>query len=196
MRVWYAAYGSNMSRSRFDYYLRGGRPEGSHHTYPGCRDDTPPTADVAGEIAAMELAFGGRSQTWGGGVAFVRPITGERAKARLYLLTLEQFADVVAQENHLTPGSVDVPAEPGEIEGEHMYRVVLAIGARKDPPVLTVSQPSQAVVAPPSLPYLKHIALGLRETHAMSGTDIVDYLAARPGVRGMLQPELLAAVVS
>lgn len=195
MRVWYAAYGSNMSRSRFDYYLRGGRPQGSHHTYPGCRDDTPPTGDVAGEIA-MELAFGGKSQTWGGGVAFVRPITGERAKARLYLVTTEQFADVVAQENHLEPGSVDIPAEPGELEGGHMYRVVLGVGTRKDPPMLTVSQPFRAVVAPPLLPYLKHIAEGLRETHAMSTSDIVDYLAARPGVRGMLLPEVLTAAVS
>jgi hypothetical protein len=195
MRIWYAAYGSNMSRSRFDCYLRGGRPDGSHHTYPGCRDETPPTADVAGEIP-MELAFGGRSQTWGGGVAFVRPITGHRAKARLYLVTLEQFADVVAQENHLEPGSIDIPPEPQEIEGDHMYRMVLGVGANRQPPMLTVSQPFKAMVAPPSLPYLKHIAEGLRETHAMSTADIVDYLAPRPGVRGMLQPDVLAAAVS
>ena len=193
--MWYAAYGSNMSRARFDYYLRGGRPEGSSHTYPGCRDDTPPTGDVAGEIA-MELAFGGRSQTWGGGVAFVRPITGERAKARLYLLTLEQFTDVVAQENHLEPGSIDVRAEPYELEGDHMYRVVLGVGARKDPPMLTLSQPFRAVIAPPSIPYLRHIAEGLRETHMMSTADILDYLAPRAGVRGLLQRDVLAAAVS
>ena len=25
-RIWYVAYGSNLSRERFCYYLRGGRP--------------------------------------------------------------------------------------------------------------------------------------------------------------------------
>jgi hypothetical protein len=37
-RIWYVAYGSNLSRERFCHYLRGGRPNGVERDYPGCRD--------------------------------------------------------------------------------------------------------------------------------------------------------------
>ena len=43
--VWYAVYGSNLRRQRFDCYIAGGRPEGSNTEYPGCRDKTPPKDD-------------------------------------------------------------------------------------------------------------------------------------------------------
>src|SRR5688572_6640616 len=164
MNVWYAAYGSNLSRSRFDCYLRGGCPDGATHTYPGCRDDTAPSGDVAAEIDA-ELAFGGASVTWGGGVAFVRDAQA-KARARLYLLTLEQFSDVVAQENWLEPGSVLIEpalAMPLTLEGEHVYRLVVPLGDRDEVPVLTVSQPATTPPSRPSAPYLRHIADGLRE---------------------------------
>jgi len=37
-RIWYAAYGSNLSGERFSYYLRRRRPDGSERDYSGCRD--------------------------------------------------------------------------------------------------------------------------------------------------------------
>ena len=195
--VWYAAYGSNLSRARFDCYLRGGCPQGAAHTFPGCRDTSPPTDDTAGEIDA-ELAFGGASVTWGGGVAFVKD-GSTRAKARFYLLTLEQFSDVVAQENWLDPGSVLIEpgvAMPITLEGEHMYRLVVPLGDRSRGPVLTVSQPPDTRPSPPSTTYLRHIADGLREAHAMTSQQIVDYLMTSSGVRGALDAADLAAAVS
>ena len=33
--IWYVAYGSNLSRERFCYYLRGGRPDGVERDYQG-----------------------------------------------------------------------------------------------------------------------------------------------------------------
>jgi hypothetical protein len=180
--VWYAAYGSNLSRERFDVYMSGGRPEGATHTYPGCRNPAPPMDDVPGVIDT-ELAFGGWSQTWGGGVAFVRDRPGALTRARLYLLTLEQFEDVVAQENWLIPGSVTI--EPSEeqvvLDGDHTYRLVMPLGKRDGTPILTVSQLVATETAPPTVAYLTHIAHGLRESHGMTHSEIVSYLADAPG---------------
>jgi len=36
--VWYAVYGSNLLRKRFDCYIQGGKPKGAAKDYPGCRD--------------------------------------------------------------------------------------------------------------------------------------------------------------
>ncbi|CCH80358.1 hypothetical protein BN12_90013 [Nostocoides japonicum T1-X7] len=44
--VWYAAYGSNLSLERFHCYVAGGRPPGGRHTYPGCRDASPPREPI------------------------------------------------------------------------------------------------------------------------------------------------------
>ena len=197
MNVWYAAYGSNLSRARFDCYLRGGCPAGASHVYPGCRDDTPPADEVADEVDTT-LAFGGTSVTWGGGVAFVRD-GGGRARARLYLLTLDQFADVVAQENWLEPGTVLIQpgvAMPLVLDGEHVYRVVVPLGERGGVPVLTVSQPADTRPTVPSASYLRHIADGLREAHAMRTAEIVEYLSSAPGIRGTLATDELTAAVS
>jgi hypothetical protein len=200
MHVWYAAYGSNLSRERFDTYLRGGRPLGTTHDYPGCRDVTPPASDIACEIEA-ELAFGGTSQTWGGGVAFLRPAASRTdvVKARLYLVTLEQVADVVAQENWLDPGAVtlDEPAsdEMTVLEGQ-MYGTVFPLRPRDGVPVLALTQTGEPALAAPSPAYLRHIADGLRGAHAMSDAEIVAYLASKRGIRGLLSMDELARAVS
>ena len=197
MRVWYAAYGSNLSRARFDVYLKGGRPRGTTHLYPGCRDTSDPVDVVACDIRA-ELAFGGTSQTWGGGVAFLSP-GDDVTKARLYLVTLEQVADVVAQENWLDPGSVtlDEPVtdEMVVLEGQ-MYGTVFPLAARDGVPVLALTQTGDVSPAPPSAAYLAHIGDGLRDAHAMADDDIVAYLATKRGVAGALSAGELAALLA
>ncbi len=174
--VWYAVYGSNLSRARFDVYLKGGVPEGATHECPGCRDPSDPVEDWTVELD-LELAFGGMSQTWGGGVAFVRPTPGAKAKARLYLITQDQFADVIAQENWLEPGSVGIEG------GAYMYGVVLDLGVLDGSRMLTVTQRADAELRRPSDRYLEHIMRGLREAHGMSDEAIADYLSAAPGLR-------------
>ena len=177
--VWYAAYGSNLSRARFDIYLRGGTPDGATHHYPGCRDPSAPVEDRPDEID-MQLAFGGTSTTWGGGVAFVRP--GGVAKARLYLLTREQFADVVAQENWLEPGSVEIDDATMTI-GHHMYGVVPHLGSLDGHPIRTITQDSETLLAAPTPAYVAYIAEGLRESHGMAPVEIDAYLHQAPGLR-------------
>jgi hypothetical protein len=188
--IWYAAYGSNLSRDRFDCYLNGGTPEGAKHAYPGCRDGSEPKEDRPGEIQA-ELAFGGTSLTWGGGVAFVSPDDGHRTKVRMYLITLEQFEDVVAQENWLKVGDVTLhePLSEERIVGpEHVYGCVVPLGELEGQPILTVTQHRGTREAKPTLAYVRHIARGLREAHAMSDDEVVSYLAPKRGIDGMIGP--------
>ncbi len=198
--IWYAAYGSNLSRSRFDVYLEGGTPTGAVHAYPGCRDSSPPIDDRSWECAC-ELRFGGRSQTWGGGVALVVPGPSEvPTKLRLYGLTLEQFEDVVAQENWLEPGSVELTeavSDPHHIIGpDHTYRVVLSLGEFEATPVLTITQDASTATAAPTIRYLRHIAQGLREAHGCSDAQIARYLAGRPGVDGVFGTDELTSLLA
>jgi hypothetical protein len=199
--VWYAAYGSNLSRERFDVYLRGGTPAGGAHEYPGCRNETPPIDDRSWQCG-FRMRFGGSSRTWGGGVALIDDAQdGVPARVRLYLITLEQFADVVAQENWLEPGSVDlteVTFAPHHVIGpDHVYRVVLQVGEIDGSPVLTITQDPSAPTATPTMRYLTHIARGLREAHGLDAGGVVDYLLTRPGVAGAnRRAELVAGLAS
>jgi hypothetical protein len=108
--VWYAGYGSNLLRARFDCYINGGTPAGSTRTYTGCRDKTPPRADRQVKLP-HQLYFADRSEAWGGAVAFISPTPSNATTfARMYLITYGQFNDVVRQENGLAiPGNIIVP---------------------------------------------------------------------------------------
>lgn len=194
--VWYAAYGSNLSRVRFAHYLRGGTPVGAKHTYPGSRDTSAPLDDRPWELE-LELVFGGASRTWGGGVAFVDSSAGQIAKARLYLITLEQFEDVVAQENWLAPGSVVLGPHDREMDvgTDHTYGLVLPLAELEGRPILTVTQRRGTRIARPSVAYLKHIADGLREAHGMGPDQVVDYFLSKRGVAGEFTLAELEATV-
>ena len=107
--VWYASFGSNILLERFECYLRGGRIDGMVRDMPGSRDPTPPLASTFWVDVPHRLFFAHSSPTWaGGGVAFMDVDTlvdPTMATAfRLYRVTLEQFNDVLAQENGMTPG--------------------------------------------------------------------------------------------
>ena len=111
--VWYASYGSNLKRKRFMCYIKGGTPEGSARKCDGCFRDRSDPIESRPISLNFELYFAGQSKTWGnGGVAFIRD-SSERGLTlgRMYLITDEQFNDVVMQGNDKTPdGSRFVPA--------------------------------------------------------------------------------------
>ena len=114
-RLWYVAYGSNLSLERFRVYLQGGRPVGGARDYPGCRDPLGPERDVSLMIPGG-LRFVGVSSVWGGGMAVYDARAGGEIAARAYLITAEQFVDVLAQEMRLEPG-LDVNLAPGARDG-------------------------------------------------------------------------------
>ncbi|OLT18443.1 hypothetical protein BJF80_15140 [Serinicoccus sp. CUA-874] len=207
MLVWYAAYGSNLHRGRFLRYLQGGRPDGAHRTYAGARDAAAPRDDVAYHLPG-QLRFGWTSPTWGGGIAFYEASGGEgrpsgaepeegegpEVLARAYLLTDEQFADVVAQEMRRAPGAA-LDLTPTLRAGRHAYgpgryETVHHVGDLEGRPVLTFTadRPTDLSENAPAPAYLRTIASGLVDAHRLSLDEVVRYLRRSPAVGAAWTP--------
>jgi hypothetical protein len=190
LQVWYVAYGSNLGADRFRCYLAGGRPDEGERTYPGCRDPSEPAESFTLELPGA-LVFAGESGVWGGGMAFYDPDGAGSVACRAYLVTVEQFADVTAQEMRLEPGGelaqAIATALPGIRElhrlGPGRYETVIRIDTRDGVPLLTITNGELRglALAAPSAPYLRSIAAGLRESHRWDDARIASYLALAPG---------------
>ena len=201
-RVWYVAYGSNLARDRFRCYLSGGTPLGGQREYAGCRDPQDPQRVASLEVQGR-LVFGGRSGVWGGGMAFCDLAGTEMVACRAYLITAEQFGDVVAQEMRRPPGGEfarDLAGLLPDVEVVHTmgpgrYETVARLGARDGAPMFTVTHDNIAELdlAAPTAPYLRWIASGLREAHGWPATRIGTYLASAPGAAGTWTARLIAA---
>ena len=182
-RCWYVSYGSNLSSERLACYLAGGRPPGGRWTTPGARDPAPPADDRRVELDRA-LWFGGPSHTWDGGPAYLDVDAPGSTVARAWLLTHEQFEDVVAQENQLAPGSLVVDRTLLEQGG------VLLPGARYgrlvalpsvdggDVPAVTFTYVQRPPARAPDPAYLAMLGSGLRELGLTDGQADA-YLAAQ-----------------
>jgi hypothetical protein len=181
--VWYVAYGANLDPDRLGYYLVGGTPAGATRGYPGARDPRPPRA-VARFTLPGEVYFARCSHTWHGGVAFYDPEASGSAAAAGYLLTVQQFSDVVAQENRQEPGTdldlTEVLALGRAIQGDGWYALLLHVGDRDGSPALTFTSSARLAPQPPSAAYLATVARGLR-AHGWDIERIGVYLSTRPG---------------
>jgi hypothetical protein len=169
--VWYVAYGSNLSWRRFSWYLER------------CRDSTPPRRWAAVEVP-HRLLFARTSTRWeDAGVAFLdpAPTPGVRSLCRAWLLTREQFADVLAQECGLAVGSLEVPpleaasivARPG-----HWYGCLVPLGSHQGWPLVTFTDEGAADLVPigPGPAYRAVIAEGLAEAHGLTPDEAADYI--------------------
>ncbi|WP_280382344.1 histone deacetylase [Nocardia wallacei] len=207
-QVWYAAYGSNLFERRFDYYRAGGNPPGTSRTYPGFRDSTPPRASRPLTLPGT-IYFSWESPVWTGGIAFYaqRPAGGwpAGAAARGYLLTVEQFDDLLAQEMYRVPGAtadleLDEVVRNGKVRlGEGRYETLLHVADLDGVPVLTFTspwEPGTVELNKPTPRYLGMLAAGLRESHGWTSARILSYLAELPGVQGFWSIDKLTDVVS
>lgn len=157
--IWYVAYGSNLSRERFHHYLRGGRPHGNDREYPGCRDTSDPL-DSFGLLIKGGVYFAGRSSAWRAGMAFYDPEAPGKVAVRTYLITVEQFVDVLAQETRRSPGmALDLaPAFSGQrySNGVGGYPILVRLGACRGVPLVTFTRdwrsPSSLVAPDHCLP--------------------------------------------
>ena len=196
--VWYASYGSNLSRHRFERYLHGGIPKGGRRRYPGARDRRPPSGDRPVALP-YRLRFGGESRTWGGGMAFVDTTAHAHVLARAYRVTLEQFADIHAQENGGDADAVDlaaVGAGQRVIAGRGNYPVIIRCGALDGAPMFTFTAAALPASKAPAAAYVRTIATGLAESHRLTTALIVHYLRAAPTVGASYDPATLATVVA
>ena len=97
-RVWYAAYGSNLSAERFACYLQGGVCRENGKSYAGCSDKTLWSESCLRDYPGR-MYFGQKSGSWEGkGVAFFDPAQPGKTHMRLYQISRAQLHEVQAQE--------------------------------------------------------------------------------------------------
>ena len=187
--VWYACYGSNLLEERFLCYIKGGKIPGNTRSETGARDKTPPVKSEA-YILPYRLFFSYPASKWdGSGVAFLDHASfGEaRTYARRYLITAEQFTDVIRQENSLreyTEISWDKDALIKEhsqvILPDDLYGRLLYVGDDEGFPVYSfTSIPEGKDMKPQRLfgAYREVIAAGLKETWNLTDEEIDRYLS-------------------
>ncbi|KAH9609498.1 hypothetical protein KSS87_018711 [Heliosperma pusillum] len=194
--VWYATYGSNMWTPRFLCYIQGGQK-----SCWGSMDKSPPK-ETLWKSVSHRIFFGREStRTWGpGGVAFLHPQSTSQDKSHIcmYRITLEQFNDVLFQENmiHDTNSPLfdleefnaikDIGSfSPVGIETGWYHNVVL-LGEEQGIPILTMTcdlndvegfkSGKQPLVAPANN-YANTLIRGLAEVGPLSQAEASAYVA-------------------
>ena len=201
-RVWYASYGSNLLEKRFLLYLRGGRFSREHASHPGARDQALPLKSSILLKANYALLFSKWSERWGGGVAFIKPnLQMPSCWIRCWDVTEEQFFDIAAQENQLTPGHInlDVPKLIKEQRldlGSGWYNEVIYLGELNNQPILTFTTSNVDGYMKPSTAYLSVLIAGLKEGSSLSDTEIQKYLAEVAGIQAEWTKQELYKVIS
>jgi len=169
--IWYAGYGSNLSKQRFLCYIKGGIPTYGKKDKEPCENPTPPVDERVLSLP-YRLYFAlpdGRKETdnWGeGGVAFIYPKKDDAqyTLARAWKITKKQYEDVRKKEG---PSWYNLPIYLGEIDGISIMTITHAM--------------IYSNVLKPSESYYKTIAEGLNETYGMKQKEIDEYLSERGG---------------
>lgn len=190
--VWYASYGSNLLRERFEVYLLGGRIAGLDRLYPGGPGTTGADADRA-VVLPGGLRFALEAPAWGGGgVAFWDPAApGPGVLARAWRVRLQQFLEVVHLENggldrRPAAWSAEVLTTGEAAVGDGWYSRLLCPGHLGQEPVLTFTHPRPASLTTrePSSAYAGVVGRGLLETFGgprsggLGPDDVAAYLGA------------------
>jgi hypothetical protein len=200
--VWYASYGSNLNKERFLCYIKGGQPEGSLDIEPGCKNSELPNEDKS-VVIPHELIFTKNARRWGnGGVAFIGAASKEeKTLGRMYLITREQFLDVVSQEN----GNISVNIDLDEVIqkknvqfDQSWYGNVVYLGMESGWPIFTFTQnweEEDHTYIAPSTAYLKTIIRGIMQCFQLSDEEIVSYFEKKKGIRGNFSRQQLLDIV-
>ena len=206
--VYYASYGSNMSRERFMAYIEGGSVRGATRVYNGATDKTAPTDDIPLKFN-NPVQYAGNSTVWGkGGVGFLDHSAPGKSLGRAYKITAEQFSDVVAQESgqltNYAKTDVDSALENGvTYDYKRLYGTLVHVGDYNGRPVLTFTAPfgvedayygdvhfdgttagrkgSRFYTHAPSQAYMQMIGRGLNETFGLDVEQQATYFVGSPG---------------
>ncbi|MGM0478462.1 MAG: hypothetical protein ACQERC_04490 [Bacteroidota bacterium] len=202
--VWYASYGSNLLESRFLCYILGGLPEGAQKTNPGCTDKSLPL-DSKKIAINSELYFAKHAKRWdGGGVGFIDPELNDSVETygRMYLITTEQFIEVVKQENHYT-GDLAIDFQKAQEEGSLIvqanswYGKLLYLGDQEGHPIFTFTNENvlSDEINPPSEPYLLTLVNGLKDTYGLNESELKAYFESKLGIKGFEIEERIAELL-
>jgi hypothetical protein len=184
--VWYAGYGSNLSRQRFLCYISGGTPRFGNKRHPGCSDATPPRESRILEVT-HRLYFAlpegaAHTKNWGvGGVAFLDETTAEdtRTICRMWRIKRAQYEEVRRQ------------------EGLAWYDTSVDLGQADGIPIVAVSHAGRLDnILAPSIAYLKTMALGLKETAGLGDDEIAAYFLDKTGIAGRMRKDEILAILA
>ena len=202
--VWYASYGSNLLRERFLCYIQGGQPIGSKRNYIGCKDKSEPVSEAA-IILNYDLYFAKTSSNWqDGGVGFIKTQLNSNiiTYGYMYLITKEQFCDVVKQEIQ-SKNRITIDFETAIIKGNLIflpgswYGNLIFIDYKNDYPIFTFTHEIDIkLTVAPSKEYLTMIISGLIKTHKLSVQEIRRYLLSKEGVNENYIEEQLIKMTS
>jgi hypothetical protein len=170
--IWYAGYGSNLSKQRFLRYVLGGKPTYGQRANEGCSDKTLPLEDKAYKIPYQiyfALPDNKRSTSmWGPGrVSFIETNeASEFSYGRMWKINLEQYEEIKTQ------------------EGRSWYDKEILLGTQDHISIYTITN-SKILdnKLAPSEAYLKTLMLGLKETFNMSAKQIASYLLEKEGLK-------------
>lgn len=201
-RLLYACYGSNLAAARLRCYLEGGTPPGGIRPNPGCRDPSPPRRSLPIWLPGQTW-FARHAEQWGGAVAFLDPDAPGTAPGRAYDLSVEQLADVIAQEaRRRPPGSLDVAAvvAAGRLAlDDGWYGTCVHVGDLDGLPLITFTAPwhlGDVAPAAPSAQYLRLLVDGLGEAHGWDRAVAVRHLLTCSGVGLRWTAETLLAALA
>lgn len=171
------------------------------HIDPGCNDKSLPRKVNPVEIP-FSLYFAGESLRWGGGRALIKSATnGKFAKARAYLITFDQFNDIVAQENwpyevDKVPSINKIRTDGSFIVGKGNYSRVVYCGDLQGYPMFSFTSPvGLTEINKPSAAYLKTIAAGLNEAFGFNGLQSAEYLLDFEGITNNFTLSELAKIL-
>ncbi|KGX87199.1 hypothetical protein [Pontibacillus litoralis] len=201
--VWYASFGSNLFYDRFRCYITGGVPEGSNRCEVGSRDPSLPIDDKAVSLP-FELYFAGYSDRWDGGAAFIDTVQdlANKSWARMYLITVEQFEDVVRQENGMDDLQVDIHSiiEKGNmVLRQSPYGNLIHAGYEDGRPIFTFTSPysmTEREITKPSERYLAMLIRGYWQVHTQNALEITNYLMNKRGMREFYSYDDVLALVN
>ncbi len=192
--VWYASFGSGLSIENFMTFIEGGKMDGADRICVGCRDKTAPKKSMFLSLP-YDLVFAGQSSTHSGGLAILGTDRSSKSHtiARAYLITVEQFEDIAAQENFQTE-SIRLPltaairaghATIKGIKGTRTYDELLYCGEYDRMPMfsLTSLKPHSQYTAPNPF-YTQSLCKGLSQHPELNAKTAIEYLANRPGIIG------------
>lgn len=185
-------------------YISGGTPAGAEKRNPGSRDKTRPL-DIKPILLDWELYFADYSKSWGGAPAFIRKGKPKAVTyGRMYLISDDQFNDVVLQENgkpvdgtrFILPFEQLTKEDEFVLQGNPLYGKVVKIGKKSGYPIFTFTTYHDLKIGAPSEAYIKIIASGIKETYpAMTNAEICAYFMGTDGVRNHVSAEQMAGWV-
>ncbi|WP_407272922.1 hypothetical protein [Radiobacillus sp. PE A8.2] len=200
--VWYSSYGSNLCEERFLCYIKGEKPPGSSKREVGCRDQSLPLQTRVVNLP-FHLYFSTHSKRWGGGVAFIGTSkdSSVRTLGRMYLITKEQFIDVVKQENGVDDIVIDfdsVIENDSKVIRESRYGNIMYVGDCDNYPIFTFTHYldiDQIEHTTPSRSYLTMLIRGYKEAYCVSDEQILQYLLDKPGIKSKYTTDQLLQII-